>query len=41
MMQNMYKIFLTIAMIALTILAVSIITYCVHKIKKGADINSK
>ena len=41
MYDYMYKTLITVIMIALTLVAVSIITYCVRKIKKGADVNQK
>lgn len=37
----MYNVLFTIAMIALTLVAISIITYCIRKIKNDADIKSK
>lgn len=41
MYDYMYNTLITVIMIALTLVAVSIITYCVRKIKKGADVNRK
>lgn len=37
----MCNVLSTIAMIALTLIAISIITYCVRKIKKGTELKSK
>lgn len=41
MYKIMYNVFSTVAMVILTLIAVSIITYCVRKIKKGVDIRPK
>lgn len=37
----MYNTLAAVIMIALTLIAVSIITYCVRKIKKGAQAKQK
>lgn len=41
MYESMYNVLSTIVMIVLTLIAISIITYCVRKVKKGADLKSK